>query len=347
MANEIQLTYRSGATLTFGAYQHDGTVRTAAATAVPEIGTTGYYTTDDGNILVGDSVSIKEGVNVVAGGLYELPNVANAVWDEGLTAAAHNVSTSAGKRLRQLASPILLDGTSPDTGGTANTSTRIELDSNASAISGTYDPGTISITAGTGEGQSRQIFEYDGVNKYAYVNRDWKIIPDNTSEYILVTSTGDTHVNEGVAQGGGASTITLNALASSVDDVYIDQVVFIVAGTGADQAGVVTAYDGGTSVATVEHAWVIEPDNTSIYAMLPISTHSIAEVQAGLSTSTVTDRIAQIQESDKVLDVAAGTLTYNTKGTSTGILKKNLKDQLGAAIDSTEDIIASEVDTTP
>ena len=62
---------------------------------------------------------------------------------------------------------------------------------------------------------------------------------------------------------------------------------------------------------------------------------------------TVRDRIAAIQESDKVFVPAAGTLTYNTKGTSTAILKKDLKDPAGAAVDSTEDIIAAEVDTTP
>jgi hypothetical protein len=81
---------------------------------------------------------------------------------------------------------------------------------------------------------------------------------------------------------------------------------------------------------------------------------NIGDVQSGLATEakqdiidTVVDRIAAIQEADKTLDVAAATLTYQTKGTSTGILKKNLKDQSGNAIDSTEDIIATEVDTTP
>ncbi len=61
----------------------------------------------------------------------------------------------------------------------------------------------------------------------------------------------------------------------------------------------------------------------------------------------VTSRISAIQEADKTFVPAAGTLTYQTKGTSTGILKKNLLDDAGAAVNSTEDIIATEVDTTP
>jgi hypothetical protein len=343
MANEIQLTFRTGATLTYGAYQPDGTVRTAAATSLPEVAATGYYTATDGSVLVGDMITVKEGVNVVAGGLYELPDVANAVWDELLTGSSHNTPTSAGRRLRQINTPILLDGTSPGT----NASTYINLDNDAVAVDGNYDPAVIGIYEGTGAGQSRQIFEYDGTLRRAYVNRDWKVIPDATSKYIMTSNSGDTHVNEGLSGGGTSNTIILNSLSSNIDDTYVGQIVFIVAGTGTDQAGLVTAYDGGTMTATIEGSWSPSPDTTSIYAMLPALSNSITDIQAGLATEAKQDRMASIQEADKVLDVAAGTLTYNTKGTSTGLLKKNLKDPDGNAVDSTEDIIASEVDTTP
>ena len=43
MANEIKFGYLSGTDLTYTAYKPDGTVRTAS-TALPEVGTTGYYT---------------------------------------------------------------------------------------------------------------------------------------------------------------------------------------------------------------------------------------------------------------------------------------------------------------
>jgi len=144
MANEIQFGYRTGATLTYGVYQPDGTVRTAAATELPEIAGTGYYTTDDEDVVVGDMIVVLEGTTVVGQGLLEL-------------------------------------------------------------------------------------------------------------------KTG---------------------LATEAKQDIID---------------------------------------------------------------TVVDRIAAIQESDKTLDVAAGTLTYQTKGTTTAILQKSLKDPDGAAVDSTEDIIATEV----
>lgn len=52
----------------------------------------------------------------------------DAVWDEVLSGATHNVAASAGRRLRDIASDIVLTGTSPDTGGTTNNAIRIELD---------------------------------------------------------------------------------------------------------------------------------------------------------------------------------------------------------------------------
>lgn len=163
----------------------------------------------------------------------------------------------------------IISGTSPNTGGTANTSTRIELNGNASSVDGAYDPAEVRIISGTGSDQSRQIWEYDGTNKLAYINRDWKVVPDDTSVYCIVMNPGNTHVNEGLARGGTNNTITLNALASSQSNLYLGQLLFIVAGTGQDQARMVVGYDGGTKVATVDANWITNPDNTSIYAMLP------------------------------------------------------------------------------
>jgi len=71
--NEIQLpAFRSGATLTYEVLAPDGTVRTPAGTPLPEVRTTGYYTTDDAGVAIGDIVVIKEGATVVGGGFYGL-----------------------------------------------------------------------------------------------------------------------------------------------------------------------------------------------------------------------------------------------------------------------------------
>lgn len=190
------------------------------------------------------------------------------IWDETLTGAAHNISTSAGRRLRTLASAVIRADTAQGA-GTGNN--QIQLDTGASSIDGSYDPSLISIVGGTGIGQSRNILEYNGTTRTATVDRNWKVNPDATSEFTIVANAGREHINEGLAQAGASTTITLNALASASDDVYNGQRVFIRSGTGEDQAKLILDYNGATKVATVESAWAVTPDTTSAYVILPNS----------------------------------------------------------------------------
>lgn len=193
-----------------------------------------------------------------------LEDIPASVWDEILTAATHNVPTSAGRRLRQLASQVIIDGTA-----VTSTENTITLDGDASATDGAYDPSLIFIVEGTGAGQCRLILQYIGATKVAVVDRDWKVNPNATSEYVIVGNPGREHVNEGLAQGGTANTITLNALASASDDAYNGQVIFLRSGTGEDQANRVIDYDGTSKIATVFHDWDMVPDTTTAYVMLP------------------------------------------------------------------------------
>jgi hypothetical protein len=79
-------------------------------------------------------------------------------------------------------------------------------------------------------------------------------------------------LESGTAQAGGASTITLRAGASATDDLYKGQVVKVYGGTGVGQVRVISGYVGATKVATVDRAWVTQPDNTSTYAVLAVTT---------------------------------------------------------------------------
>jgi len=208
--------------------------------------------------------SAGKALSTASSGGVDLQLLANAVWDEPLTGASHNVPTSSGRRLRQLSAPIILEGFA-----ISSTINSITFDGEASTVTGSYDPCLISIVSGTGAGQSRVILEYDGNTKTAIVDRNWRINPDSSSEYIIVSSEGREHVNEGRAQAGTLNTITLNQNASEYDDVYLGQVVFIRSGTAEDQAKRIIAYNGTTKVATVESNWNEIPDNTSGYVMLP------------------------------------------------------------------------------
>ena len=116
--------------------------------------------------------------------------ISNQVWDEVLTGATHNVPTSSGRRLRQLASAIIYDAIV--TGATENT---IGLDLGAASNNGAYDPAAVTITTGNGIGQSRLIYQYDGATRTAVVDRDWKTMPQVGDECIISTNPGYEYKN--------------------------------------------------------------------------------------------------------------------------------------------------------
>lgn len=276
----------------------------------------GYYRLDipDASLLAGVNSVLIHGVGTditIIGAEIMIDAIADEVWDEILSGSNHNIATSAGRRLRELASNVLLTGTSPG----VNTANTIILDSNASSVDGTYDPAIINIVAGKGAGQSRQIFQYDGATKTAWINRDWKDIPDNTSEYQVNSSAGDTHVNEGAAQAGTSTTITLNADASPISYTYNGQFVFLVSGTGQDQLRRVMDYNGTTKVATVDRAWDTIPDATTVYAMLPADDILVAlglKEFDGVSFNDLMQLLVALAKGNMtVTGVGTGTLTIS------------------------------------
>ena len=93
MANEITFGYKSSETLTYGAYQPDGTVRTAAGTSLPEIAATGYYVADDAVIVAGDFVIVKSSTVVVGQGQYK-PEVTASDINADVTAILEDTSTT-------------------------------------------------------------------------------------------------------------------------------------------------------------------------------------------------------------------------------------------------------------
>ena len=82
----------------------------------------------------------------------------------------------------------------------------------------------------------------------------------------------ETRNREGTAQAGGASTITLDAGASVVNDFYKNQRCAIVGGTGSGECEIIASYVGSTKVATMAASWATTPDATSQFRILPLGT---------------------------------------------------------------------------
>jgi hypothetical protein len=74
-------------------------------------------------------------------------------------------------------------------------------------------------------------------------------------------------VSERNAQGGTANTLTLAADASAIDDHYNQMQVEITSGAGSGRRRTIIDYDGTNKVATVDPAWGLTPNATSIYRL--------------------------------------------------------------------------------
>jgi hypothetical protein len=109
------------------------------------------------------------------------------IWDEVLTGGSHNVTNSAGKRLRQLGqSFIITEGTAQ--AGTTNT---ITLAAGESSTDNIYRGDRIVIFAGTGAAEHGIITSYNGTTKVATMSENWVVTPDATSEYELTPADVD------------------------------------------------------------------------------------------------------------------------------------------------------------
>ena len=191
------------------------------------------------------------------------------IWDEVLTGATHNVTNSAGKRLRTLAGTIFTDGTA-QAGGTNS----IQLASGAISVDGLYSRAKVIITAGTGVGQEVIITDSVASTDTVSTTPDWLVQPDATSEYNIVPAqTYGTVRNGGYDNGyvyvdvtnGNAGTVKgVNGTTTHPSSVIAD------ARTIADVENITKFNIGGGGVITLDQAYnhfVFEVVNASLLAL--------------------------------------------------------------------------------
>ena len=208
------------------------------------------------------------------------PAIADLVWNEVLTGATHNVATSAGRRLRQLASSIILDGAI-----TSSTTNTVTFDGGATTTDNLYRGNLIVVMSGTGIGQTRIIVEYDGDTKTATVDKPWVINPSALDEMIILAFAQELVVEFGTAVSVGANTIVLATGASAVDNVYRYCLIVLTSATGAEtEARLITEYDGDTRTVTVSPAWTVLPGANAVYKIVPVG--------LAILDSTITDAIS-------------------------------------------------------
>jgi len=122
-----------------------------------------------------------------------------------------------------------------------------------------------------------------------YMRDNDQCIPVFQDFMVLPEDVYDRKYGSGVAQAGGARTITLAATASATNYNYILYRIHIISGTGAGQSRLCVNYVGGSKVLTVDNTWVTNPDNTSVYYLeggtLPVGVKSVGVALAGAANS--------------------------------------------------------------
>lgn len=250
---------------------YNGTTKVATVSPDWEVqpdATSGYWILPQGRTSVAES-NDKTGYSLAATGLDAIAStatgvvqIAKAIWDRVISKANHNVAQSAGKVVREGFADTFATGTAQ--AGGVNT---VTLEAGASALDDIYIEQYIMIVDGTGVDQGHHILAYDGTTKVAVVDDNWITQPDATSEYVIKGSSAHVWADAGVAQAGGATSITLNGSAVATDDYYNNMLVYLHSGTGFGQARRITDYNGTTKVATVGTAWTTNPDNTTGYSV--------------------------------------------------------------------------------
>lgn len=107
-----------------------------------------------------------------------------------------------------------------------------------------FNGALLRITAGKGVGQERRIKDWTLSTKIAELETRWRVVPDSTSTYEI------------------RPFIKLAVGASSSENLYSGLRVE----TTSNTARVITAYDGGTKVATVDRNWAVVP-STATYTI--------------------------------------------------------------------------------
>lgn len=224
--------------------------------------------------IVVDSVTINTQIVSFVAAIFNIQN-RNSMLDELLKGNAHNAKFSVGKFLKAggtgggggTSQATVHSGTAQGSGTGSN---QIQLDAGAIATDNIYNGNTINLTGGTGVGQTRKIISYTGSTVTATLDADWITLPDATTTFDIIASSSSINSDEGLAQAGAASSITLQSTASANDDIYNGSLVSIIAGTGSGQTEKITDYNGTTKVADISPAtWSVNPDSTSSYVVIP------------------------------------------------------------------------------
>lgn len=163
---------------------------------------------------------------------------------------------------------------------------------------------------------------------------------NNSSGKRLRTIDAAFEVHSGTAQAGSSTTITLDTGASTVNGIYNGDRIIITGGTGAQEHGIVIGYVGSTRVATMSKTWVVTPDATSEFEVVPadvdVETWNTTTVTgAGDLAQIETDTAAILVDTGTTIPATITTLQADTDDIQTRLPAALVSGRMDSSIDAT------------
>jgi hypothetical protein len=162
-------------------------------------------------------------------------------------------------------------GTLPGTGGAGMNNYSWDINDSQGAVGTGADSGKVRIRFAGGSSNPRLDIDVLRVG-FAVVSKAYRFI--------------------GLAQGGGASTITFPTSAVALDDYYFPGIVVLRSGTGAGQAARINSYAGSTRIATVATPWTVQPDATTIFTVETWASVRVTDIESTPATDIASAVIA-------------------------------------------------------
>lgn len=152
---------------------------------------------------------------------------------------------------------------------------------------------------------------------------------------------------------GAASTATLDAGASAVDNYYVGQLLTLTVGTGAGQTRRIIGYVGSTKVATVDSAWATNPASGTAYRILSDASSALSVLERNAVADAYLDRTDGIEtgltprNAQRLQSAAlAGKVSGASAGAGTVTIRNAIADSKNRII-ATNDAFGNRTAITP
>jgi spore maturation protein SpmB len=123
------------------------------------------------------------------------------------------------------------------------------------------------------------------------------------------------------AQSAGDTAITLDATAAAQTDFYKGSVVAIISGDGANQARIITAYNGTSKVATIDRGWDVALTTGGTRSVFAVFPQGLNQPLTSAQTTSAVPTTAQI-----------ATEIFDTQTVETGMTFRGALRLMGAVL---------------